>query len=106
MNVGATTGSLAAAAGSSLAQTAGAESERTAKDAATQQRMVDAQTKSEKASGIGQTEEDQQSSERDADGRRVWEDTRRAKQPGAEPETRRQAKDPTGQAGNSLDLTG
>ncbi|RIK86189.1 MAG: hypothetical protein DCC67_03190 [Planctomycetota bacterium] len=106
MNVGATTGPLAAAAGASLAQTAGAATERTAKDAASQQRVIDAHNKSERASGIGQTEEDQQSAERDADGRRLWEESRRKQPAGNEGDAPRQSKDPTGQAGNALDLTG
>jgi hypothetical protein len=106
MNVGATTGALTSAAGAPLSQTAGAEAERTQKESSVQQRLADAQTKSEKASGIGQMDEDQQASERDADGRRLWEDTRKKKAAEAEPAESRQAKDPTGMSGNSLDLTG
>ena len=108
MNIGATTGALGSAAGAPLSQTAGAETERTQKDAAVQQRMADAQTKSEKASGIGQMEQDQEASERDADGRRLWEDTAKKKADVAADgnEALRQAKDATGMSGNSLDLTG
>ncbi|MCC6492348.1 MAG: hypothetical protein IT424_04945 [Pirellulales bacterium] len=106
MNVGATTAPLVSAAGAPLAQSAGAEPERAARDAAVHQRSADGQSKSEQASGIGQTQEDRQSSERDADGRRLWEDQRRRKPTGDEHDALRQAKDLTGQAGNSLDLTG
>jgi hypothetical protein len=108
MNIGATTGALTSAAGAPLSQTAGAEAEKTQKDSSVQQRLVDAQEKSEKASGIGQMDEDQEASERDADGRRLWEDSRK-KQDEANAESadiQRQAKDPTGMSGNSLDLTG
>jgi hypothetical protein len=109
MNVGATTGALGSAAGAPLSQTAGAEAERTQKEASVQQRQADAQTKSEKASGIGTTEQDQEASERDADGRRLWEDTGKKKIEVAEEAVaaiERQAKDATGMSGNSLDLTG
>jgi hypothetical protein len=107
MNIGATTGALGSAAGAPLSQTAGAEAERAQKEAGVQQRLADAQTKSEKASGIGQMDEDQQASERDADGRRLWEDTAKKKAEEVEAnEAQRQAKDPTGMSGNSLDLTG
>ena len=107
MNVGATTGALTSAAGAPLSQTAGAEAERTQKESSVQQRLADTQAKSEKASGIGQMDEDQQASERDADGRRLWEDTRKKKaEADAAPGEARQAKDPTGMTGNSLDLTG
>jgi hypothetical protein len=109
MNIGATTGALGSAAGAPLSQTAGSEAERTQKEASVQARLADAQTKSEKASGIGQMEQDQEASERDADGRRLWEDTAKKKEQEAAAEAadaQRQAKDPTGMSGNSLDLTG
>jgi hypothetical protein len=107
MNVGATTGALTSAAGAPLSQTAGAEAERTQKESSVQQRLADAQAKSEKASGIGQMDEDQQASERDADGRRLWEDTRKKKaEADAALAEARQAKDPTGMSGTTLDLTG
>jgi hypothetical protein len=108
MNIGATTGALTSAAGAPLSQTAGAEAERTQKDSSVQQRIADAQAKSEKASGIGQTEQDSEASERDADGRRLWEDTTKKKDAAVaeEAESPRQAKDASGMSGNSLDLTG
>jgi hypothetical protein len=109
MNVGATTGALGSAAGAPLSQTAGAEAERTQKESSGQQRSADAQMKSEKASGIGSMEQDQEASERDADGRRLWEDTGKKKEEPAEEvaaNVERQAKDASGMSGNSLDLTG
>ena len=106
MNIGATTGALTSAAGAPLSQSAGAEAERTQRDSAVQQRLADGQEKSEKASGIGQMDEDQQASERDADGRRLWEDTKKKTQTAEEAEATRQAKDASGLSGNSLDLTG
>jgi hypothetical protein len=105
MNIGATTGSLTSAAGAPLSQTAGGEAERTQRESAVQQRLADTKAKSEKASGIGQMDADQQASERDADGRRLWENSTKRKD-AAEIEPPRQAKDATGQSGNALDLTG
>jgi hypothetical protein len=109
MNIGVTTGAFGSAAGAPLAQTAGAETERTQKDSAVRERRADAQSKSERAAGIGTTEQDQGTEERDADGRRMWEETGKKKDgkdeaEAAEPE--RRAKDPTGQSGSALDLTG
>jgi hypothetical protein len=109
MNVGVTSGLAGSAAGTPLSQTAGAETERSQKDSAVRERLIDGQNKSERASGIGTTEQDQQADERDADGRRLWEATGKQKkahedQPTDEPD--RRAKDPTGLSGNALDLTG
>ena len=108
MNVAATTGSLASAAGAPLSQTAGSETERAAKDGAARDRTVQSQELSEKASGIGQTQEDNESSERDADGRRLWEGQgkKKAGPEAAAEAAERKAKDPTGMSGNALDLTG
>jgi hypothetical protein len=108
MNVGVSTGVLGSAAGAPLSQTVGAEVERSQKDSAARARQVDSQNKSEKASGIGTTQEDQQTDERDADGRRLWEETgeKKAAEEGGDDEAERRVKDPTGMSGTSLDLTG
>lgn len=112
MNVGPASGIIGSAAGAPLSQTAGSETERTQKDASARQRQVEGEQKAEKAAGIGQTEEDQGVAERDADGRRFWEASESAEGESAEEqsaggsEPTRQAKDPTGSSGNSLDLTG
>jgi hypothetical protein len=62
----------------------------------------------EKASGIGDTQEDSKANDRDADGRRLWEfDQPKEEDPVAEAETpEAKAKDPTGTAGRNLDLSG
>ncbi len=109
MNIGLTGGALASAAGAPLAQSGGAETERSQKDASVRERLADAQSQSERASGIGTTDADQQTDERDADGRRLWEQQENRKKAAAEgdaAEPRRAAKDPTGVSGNALDLTG
>jgi hypothetical protein len=108
MNVGSMGGVVGSAAGAPLSQTSGSETERTQKDSAASGRQAVHEKKAADAAGIGTTEQDQETSERDADGRRFWEDTAEKKpdeadDPNAPP---RQAKDPTGESGNSLDLTG
>jgi hypothetical protein len=103
-------GLLSSTAGTALSQATGSESERTQKDTLTQRRSVDADQHAERSAGIGQTEQDQQSSERDADGRRLWENpatAKKAQRSAADIEAEaRQSKDATGQSGTQLDLTG
>jgi len=110
MSVGPMSGVLGSAAGAPLSQTAGSEAERAKKDAAATQRQVDSDTKAEKSAGIGETEADQGPSERDADGRKLWEADPAAVESTAkqatEPEPPRQVKDLKGESGSSLDLTG
>jgi hypothetical protein len=108
--IGGSLGLLGSAAGTPLSQTAGSEAERAQKDSLAQSRQVDANQKVELAAGIGQTEQDQESSERDANGRRLWEaqekDKKEADEDQAAETTLRQSKDATGQSGTKLDLTG
>jgi hypothetical protein len=103
-------GLLSSTAGTALSQTSGSETERAQKDALALRRGVDAAQHAEQSAGIGQTEQDQESSERDADGRRLWENpvaAKKGKQAEAEVEVEaRQSKDATGQSGTQLDLTG
>ena len=104
MNVGSSHGSSAAAPpGRRCRKRPGPRPNERRRKSTAQQRSVDAQAKSERASGIGETEQDQQASERDADGRRLWEETGKKKTSReAEAAKPRQAKDPTGVSGNSL----
>ena len=110
MSVGSLGGIISSAAGAPLSQTAGSETERAQKDSLAQSRQVDANQKAEMAAGIGQTEQDQESSERDADGRRLWEGSAQAGKAKDSAEAAeaaaRQSKDATGQSGTKLDLTG
>jgi hypothetical protein len=77
------------------------------KEAAALDRRTVSDEKAKLAGGIGQTEEDEEADERDADGRRLWERTRRGQ---ASPDDAASgepvSKDATGQAGNALDLVG
>ncbi len=108
MSMGPMSGVVGSAAGAPLSQTSGSETERAQKDASAHQRQVETDKKAADAAGIGQTEEDQGTSERDADGRRFWEtpDKKIPEQDADQSEPARKAKDPTGNSGNSLDLTG
>lgn len=105
--IGSTGGILGSAAGAPLSQTSGAAAERSQRDASAAQRHFDAAAQAEQAGGIGQTEEDEETDERDADGRRLWErgPQKSNSAAGAESDAR-QGKDTTGESGNVLDLLG
>jgi len=96
-------------AGTALPQRA-ADAEKVQRESSEQTRAADATQQAENAAGIGQTEEDSQTSERDADGRRLWEEQRRAKAKPSDPEPQSSSsplpKDPTGARGSQLDLLG
>jgi len=110
MSVGALGGLVGSAAGAPLSQTSGSETERAQRETATQSREASAAERAERAAGIGTTEQDQETNERDADGRRLWEAPAEGQKDAAAAEpvgpAVRQSKDPTGQCGNNLDLTG
>lgn len=109
MSIGPTGGIVGSAAGAPLSQTKGSEAERTVEETAQQQRREKSNESSEKAAGIGQTEEDQEASDRDADGRRLWEIDAKRKQEEQEEEeeqAKRKSRDASGESGNALDLSG
>ncbi|HEY2412199.1 MAG TPA: hypothetical protein VGI40_08155 [Pirellulaceae bacterium] len=99
-----------------LATTAGAQraadTQRVDTETTDQSRAVTADEHAENAAGIGQTEEDASTTDRDADGRRLWENTRRKKTTAAATASTTDSplppisKDPTGACGNQLDLVG
>jgi hypothetical protein len=113
MSIGPLGGVIGSAAGTSLSQAAGSETERTQKESLASQRLVEGEQRAENAAGIGHTEQDQESSERDEDGRRLWEapvktkgktsDSAASEDAGGQS---KQSKDPTGQSGTKLDMTG
>ena len=95
-------------AGTPLAQK-GPEADKVQKDAADRTRQTDAEASAESAAGIGQTEEESQASDRDADGRRPWEVPPRkneyeAASPAADGTT--PAKGPSGDRGSLIDISG
>jgi hypothetical protein len=107
MSIGPTSGIAAGAAGAPLAQTKGSEVERSQHETSVQQGRVQSETKAASAAGIGETDgQDHQTAERDADGRRPWEIPPRKKAAAAVPPAAASPKDPTGQSGGLLDLSG
>ena len=64
-------GMIGSAAGTQLAQTKGADIDKSKQDAGTQSRAADSAQKAENAAGLGEAEQQSESSERDADGRRL-----------------------------------
>jgi hypothetical protein len=106
-------------AGSPLAQTTGAAVDRAKQDTVHHQRQVDSTQQAADAAGIGQTHEEREASERDADGRMPWERQEATaegeKGGGDAPDEQGEASnssrpagppDPTGDAGGVLDLVG
>ncbi len=93
-------------AGSAQAQRQTSASDRATQDAAAQQRTTDSKERAVKAAGVGANDEEssQSSGDRDADGRRAWEWILKNKQ--QDQEGQHKSIDPTGQIGNSLDLSG
>jgi hypothetical protein len=92
-----------------LAQTAGTEVERTQQEVRNQERRTSNDLRAENAAGIGEADgEDHETAERDADGRRLWEEPAGPKTPAPadQPPPSPQSKDASGQRGSLLDLTG
>ena len=102
-------GIIGGLAGTTLPQRA-AEVEKAQRETTEQTRATEATARAEDAAGIGQTEEDSQTSERDADGRRLWEQApqgnRSAQSPATEELPLGKSKDPTRTCGGQLDLVG
>jgi hypothetical protein len=104
-------GIIGSAAGTPLAQTRGSDVDRASQETESQARQAKADLKAEQASGIGQTEEDQQTSDRDADGRRIWEvgeepSSDQEKEADEQAADSPRSKDPSGDRGQQLDLSG
>lgn len=112
MSIGPLGGLIASVAGAPLAQTKGSEVERAQRDMAAHDRQVRGELKAEAAAGIGETDgQDHETGERDADGRRLWEKPAAANNAEAPPDdattaAATRAKDPSGQSGSQLDLSG
>ncbi|GAB6165367.1 hypothetical protein JCM19992_13670 [Thermostilla marina] len=107
MSIGPLNPLAAGAAGTPFAQSAGSETDRVKTDAAKQDRQVQMDREAEAAAGVGETDgEDHETGERDADGRRIWEDTTQSPKDDAEDSETPRSKDASGQAGNLLDLCG
>jgi hypothetical protein len=82
MSIGPLASLPASVAGQSLAQAHGSEVERAGLETAAQQHRATGEKKAEAAAGIGATDaEGEETHERDADGRRLWEDQLELSQP-------------------------
>jgi hypothetical protein len=101
-------GVLGSLAATPLPQKA-ADADKVQRDATDQSRSTQTEIAAEAAAGIGETEEDSQAAERDADGRRLWEAPPKKQAedaiPSADP-AQQLSKDPSGDAGGELDLVG
>ncbi len=110
MSTGPTSGVIASAAGTQFAQSSSTNDvERNSQDAASRNRQTKMLQEAEKAAGIGETTEEHQAEERDADGRRIWErsaqeETEQDQQ--QDPEVETKSIDPDGLSGNEIDLSG
>ena len=103
-------GVIGSLASTSVALAKGTDVEKVQRESTDQARQTDGEKKAESAAGIGETSEDAQASERDADGRRMWERPEADAEPTAEEPAAAEAppisKDPTGERGGVLDISG
>jgi hypothetical protein len=109
MSMGAA-GTVGSVAGLALQQAKGADVEATHQAARNQARRVEANRAAEAASGVGETEEDHKTEERDADGRRLWEQSSQGQDESDEQQnssgTPGLSRDGAGERGVNLDLCG
>ena len=103
-------GMIGSIAGVPLTQAKG-DADRKSSESTTQNNVSQGQT--ENAAGVGEAEQQSESSERDADGRRLWEgdqdgtagdESQEDTQQDQVPPTK--SKDPTGNRGSQLDISG
>ncbi len=109
MSIGPLAGLAGSVAGSPLAQTKGSDVERAQHETANLQRRVGNDLRAEDAAGIGRTDgDDHETSDRDADGRRLWEISRAnpEEDPDGEATENPKSKDASGRSGTLLDLSG
>lgn len=106
---------MAGSVAGGLPQIRSADAGRAEKQTTDQARRANSDQKAESAAGVGETTQDEKASDRDADGRRMWEaandpdsESNEAATEVAENETQEapQSKDPTGSSGGRLDLSG
>jgi hypothetical protein len=100
-------GVIGSLAGTPLPQRA-ADADKVQQGVGEQSRAAGAAERAEAAAGIGQTEEDSEASDRDADGRRLWEQQQRLATAKSGTESidakSMHPKDPTGACGGQVDL--
>jgi hypothetical protein len=109
MSIGSLSSIAGSVAGTSLAQTRGSEIDRAQQEGAVRELRARADQKAEMAAGVGQADgENHETAERDADGRQLWEISRKQADPdtGSDESHRPHGQDPLGLSGNTLDLCG
>ena len=102
-------GLIGSLAGTPLAQAKGSDIDRSKEGAGNHQRQVDSVERATAAAGVGVTQEDSQASDRDADGRRLWEFEAEGEQELQEenpPHDAPHSRDASGTCGNQLDISG
>ena len=109
MSIAPTGGVFASAAGSNLAQSAGADVQRTQESISNHQRQAASDDAADSAAGIAESDgQSHEPHERDADGRRSWEIGPPSHPVAAGDESTREptrSQDAGEQCGNSVDLT-
>src|SRR3954452_1413401 len=103
-------GILGSVASTPLTQAKSADQQASA-NTVTHQRQVDAAASAEASAGIGQTDgENHEAADRDADGRKLWEQSPKKHKNAVSPDDSATethlSKDASGDSGNSLDLVG
>ncbi|MBN2577389.1 MAG: hypothetical protein JXB10_00165 [Pirellulales bacterium] len=107
MSIGPMSGILASAAGAPLPQAKGTDVDQTQQADAAQLRQTASEKKADAAAGIGQADgQDHETADRDADGRLPWKFNPEEKRPTEPAESDSPPPDPSGAAGNLLDLSG
>jgi hypothetical protein len=108
MSVGPLANLAASIAATPLAQSKGSDVERAQHDVSNRERQIASETLAESAAGIGETNgENHATAERDADGRRLWEQqSPPAEKADSETSDAAQSKDASGESGRLIDLTG
>lgn len=101
-------GIVSSIAGLPRVQAKGADVEREGIESAVAESEADSERQADEAAGVGTTSEESETNERDADGRRLWErpPSVRAGIDDAQNESNAPVKDPRGEAGSQLDLSG
>ena len=104
-------GTIGSVATGQLQQGRTAEADRTSHEVSNQARRTESTQRAVDAAGIGQMEQEGEASERDADGRRLWERPAKSKGEPDDPKLVEAtppplSKDPSGNAGNQIDLSG
>ena len=103
-------GMMGSVAGSQLPQATGTDVDKAKQTTANQSRQSESTKNAERAASLGEAEQDQEASDRDADGRRLWEAAPEKQDASADEnqtdDGASRSRDPSGQRGENLDLSG